>query len=317
MTPTHRPKLRDVRLPAAARLPRRNEKRSGMSLLEVLVACGILVIGLASVAAMLPAAASRLSQAGAQDRAVTASEAAMVEVEARQLLSRDLFTSGSAGLVFGFGTTDAASLTSLLSKPAGPGFSQRMDNDPAGDRRMYYVEDEVEYDTGGGTLPLNSFTNGVRRFRRGVCWGAIALPEPWGTGTSTLNAARVSIAVFQKPGALQQFALTQVFPGTAPTSMFQIPSGAGVDDPTRKQFLRPCSFVLAIPPSGSASPRWLSIVSSWPIWDPGADPQKTLPSSFRFTFRDEVPPTMLSGTTLNVIGFANLLGVTEKIMPVY
>ncbi|MBM4058212.1 MAG: hypothetical protein FJ275_08255, partial [Planctomycetes bacterium] len=47
--------------------------RAGMTLLEVLVACGILVMGLASVAAMLPAAGARLAEATAIDRAGTLS----------------------------------------------------------------------------------------------------------------------------------------------------------------------------------------------------------------------------------------------------
>jgi type II secretory pathway component PulJ len=290
-----------------------------MSLLEVLVACGILVVGLASVAAMLPAAASRLSQASAQDRSVAAAQAALVEIEARQLLSRDLFASGSAALVFGLGTPQAADLPNVgtaLSRPVGVGFAQRMDNDPASDGRMYYVEDEVQYDLAAESAPTNSFASGIRQFRRGVCWGAVVLPEPWGTGTASLNAARVGIAVFQKPGAPEKFALTTVFSSSTPSAMFEAP-GASMDDATRKQYLKPCSYVLAIPPSTSVAPRWLAIVSSWPIWRPGVDPQKSLPTAFRFTFRDEVPLNLLSGSTLTVIGFPNLLGVTEQVMPVY
>jgi type II secretory pathway pseudopilin PulG len=299
--------------------PPRPVNRSGMSLLEVLVACGILVVGLASVAAMLPAAASRLSQASAQDRSVAAAQAALVEIEARQLLSRDLFASGSAALVFGLGTPQAADLPNVgtaLSRPVGVGFAQRMDNDPASDGRMYYVEDEVQYDLAAESAPTNSFASGIRQFRRGVCWGAVVLPEPWGTGTASLNAARVGIAVFQKPGAPEKFALTTVFSSSTPSAMFEAP-GASMDDATRKQYLKPCSYVLAIPPSNSVAPRWLAIVSSWPIWTPGVDPQKSLPTAFRFTFRDEVPLNLLSGSTLTVIGFPNLLGVTEQVMPVY
>ena len=298
--------------------------RSGMSLLEVLVACGILVVGLASVAAMLPAAASRLSQASAQDRSVAAAQAALVEIEARQLLSRDLFASGSTALVFGLVTPEAAVVGTGLSRPAGVGFAQRMDNDAGSDGRMYYVEDEVQYDLAAGSAPTNSFASGIRQFRRGVCWGAVVMPEPWGTGTASLNAARVSVAVFQKPGAPQRFKLTPVFTGTTASAMFEAMPGTGMDDTkmsdtTRKEFLRPCSYVLAIPPpSASVAPRWLAIVSSWPIWTPGVDPQKSPPTAFRFTFRDEVPLNLLDGSNnLTVIGFPNLLGVTEQVMPVY
>ena len=62
------------------RLPVAKTARAGFSLLEVLVACGILVVGLASIAAILPAAGSRLSEAAAQDRAVAAAAVAMSEI---------------------------------------------------------------------------------------------------------------------------------------------------------------------------------------------------------------------------------------------
>lgn len=80
--------------------------RSGFSLLEVLVACGILVIGLASIAAILPAAGARLAEATATDRAAALAAIAMSEIQARGLVSPELFVgtpaaSGSAAVVFG------------------------------------------------------------------------------------------------------------------------------------------------------------------------------------------------------------------------
>ena len=71
-------------------LPIAKRARAGFSLLEVLVACGILVVGLASIAAILPAAGSRLSEAAAQDRAVAAAAVAMSEIRCRNLAARDI-----------------------------------------------------------------------------------------------------------------------------------------------------------------------------------------------------------------------------------
>jgi type II secretory pathway pseudopilin PulG len=54
-------------LSSKAALPERMHK--GFTLLEVLVACGILVLALSGIAALLPASGSRLAQAAAEDRA--------------------------------------------------------------------------------------------------------------------------------------------------------------------------------------------------------------------------------------------------------
>ena len=80
------------------RLPVAKTARAGFSLLEVLVACGILVVGLASIAAILPAAGSRLSEAAAQDRAVAAAAVAMSEIRCRNLATRDIFPTGSTAI---------------------------------------------------------------------------------------------------------------------------------------------------------------------------------------------------------------------------
>jgi Tfp pilus assembly protein PilV len=79
--------------------------RAGITLLEVLVACGILVIGLSSIAALLPAAGSRLAQATQADRAGIMSAHAYADVVNRGLLGADLFSSGTKACVFGKGLT--------------------------------------------------------------------------------------------------------------------------------------------------------------------------------------------------------------------
>ncbi|MFM8985733.1 MAG: hypothetical protein ACKONH_06710, partial [Planctomycetia bacterium] len=77
------------------------ESRAGLSLLEVLVACGILVIGLTSIAAILPAAGSRLTQASQADRGGTLAANAYAEMVNRGLIAADLFSSGTRACVFG------------------------------------------------------------------------------------------------------------------------------------------------------------------------------------------------------------------------
>ena len=77
--------------------------RQGFSLLEVLVACGILVVGLAGIAAILPAAGSRLSEATLCDRASAAVGVAMSDVVVRNVASSKLFFTNQYSRCFGRG----------------------------------------------------------------------------------------------------------------------------------------------------------------------------------------------------------------------
>jgi prepilin-type N-terminal cleavage/methylation domain-containing protein len=345
--------------------------RRGFSLLEVLVACGILVIGLASIAAILPAAGSRLGEASAQDRAVNAAAVAMSEIQCRGLVSRQLIpsgtwaggsaytpsaiifgetlslavdnsamssgyavtsgslaltaTSGSVALAAG-GSTPVQALLSgtvpVLSIPVPTILNSRINNDTASaDRRGFILEDEVQYlPSVTGDLPTNSFVDGVRQFNRGVCWGALITPS--GTSWDTTTAAKVSVAVFKKPGAATAVALT-----AAPNLASEIfVTGSTTPVTLQRTILKPCSMVLAI--NGTASPQWLPIRSSWILTGTmigtsgtfaGIDPGATLSSVIGHTcvtFTGTVPPSLISSGTLQVIGFENLLLVNEQTLPI-
>ncbi len=60
--------------------------REGFTILEVLISAGIMVIGLACVASLLPAAAQRMSQAVSEDRAGTLAANAYADITARRPL---------------------------------------------------------------------------------------------------------------------------------------------------------------------------------------------------------------------------------------
>lgn len=66
-------------------------ERSGFSLLEVLVASAILVVALSGIAAILPAATFRLTQAAAEDRAATLARNALADFLNRGLATADAF----------------------------------------------------------------------------------------------------------------------------------------------------------------------------------------------------------------------------------
>ena len=302
--------------------------RPGFSLLEVLVACGILVIGLASVAAILPAATARLREAATQDRAGSMAAAALAEFECRDLAFRNLFLETSTtylpanrAVVFGqvlpnvpgaVVTTGTTIVT--LSAAASTELGRRIDRAAGDANRGFFLEDELQYTFGGGPAPLNSFVQGVREFRRGVCWGAMVEPFRWGTMPSgtvapQMRAVRATIAVFRKPGAVQRIMVS----GSA-GGLFRVTSSP-FDDSLRKRFLAPCSPVLAVAQSGTDAPCWLTINSSWPQWNSGIDPQSMPPSSFGVVFREPgsaYSQLIGSGSSMQLIGFENIQSITQQ-----
>lgn len=367
--------------------PAANPPRDGFSLLEVLVACGILVLGLASVAAILPAAGARLGEAAAQDRAAAASYVAFSDLRSRGLCAQDLFpgapSSPATAVVFGetlslsistactangylIGTTPPvaasgtltsgvgvvsgslqAGTTPVLSAPLPTTIASRISNvtDPAVDnRRGYFLEDEVKYGpslTGSG--PANLFADGMRSFNRGVCWGAMLTPTPWGVTTGSITALKASVAVFRKPGNAVALSLISLTSGpSASTGVFI--TGSNTPTSIQRSLLKPCSSVLAIAPAATAAstpPQWLPIRSSWIltgtitgtsgsvngtpvsgtyIGASGSTISAAVASSSTFptcvTFAGPVPAQLLSGTpaSLTVIAFENLLLVHEQIL---
>jgi hypothetical protein len=283
---------------------------AGFSLLEVLVSCGLLVLGLAGLAAILPAAGARLNDAASQDRAVSAVTMAFDEIETRGLLTVDLFpatapfASGSGAIMIGAGLSNATALTNTLSSgtlAANGAGTIGTKIDTTGDRG-FFLEDEVEYDTAADGFPINSFSNGVRTFNRGVCWGAMVVPLRWGTPPTGMSLARVSVAVFRKPPVPITIELRQV---SGDVYVLWNPS----DETTRKTYLKACGYVLAVPPATTTPPLWLAINASWQE-GPATD------ASQRVAFRTTVPSNLLNGSILNVIGFEKLILVSEKNLPV-
>ena len=72
-----------------------------MTLLEVLISCGVLVVGLASIASLLPAAGSRLAQATTEDRGGTLAANARTDALACGLVAFDLFSDANRLQAYG------------------------------------------------------------------------------------------------------------------------------------------------------------------------------------------------------------------------
>ena len=293
--------------------PRNRGRRGGMTLLEVLVACGILVVGLASIASLLPAAGSRLSQAALEDRTGAAAANAYAEIVNRGLIAADLFGSGTTkACVFGqtlptLATTATAS--NFIVSAASTVLQTRIDS-----TRGFQLEDEVVY-TAPTTAdtPNNSFVSGnvgPRAYRDGLCWGAMLAPAQYPAVAG--GVATLSIAVFKKPGNSKLLTLT----GT-PAPMFRYTTGAAngiADEATRKQFLAGCSSVLVLPTAANTPPRWVKITSSWTNPGPGTPEVFTQRKSFvvlDFAALGSGTANLISSGSMTVIGFENLMRVDQ------
>ena len=238
--------------------------RAGFSLLEVLVACGILVIGLTSIAAILPAASSRLAEATAEDRAGTLAANAYAEAVARGLLSSDLFPASSSGttcVVFGrvltvngtstsipggkvalaSGTTVSGTVLLTQAQYILTPLSTRIDQ-----TRGFVLEDDLTYSIPTtGETPNNSFLNGgagPREYKDGVCWGGMLTPTVLTGTVGPGSVATLSLAVFKKSGSIQSLTLT-------PTSGYY--SVLPADAQTRKTYAKGCSYLLVLPTSAA------------------------------------------------------------------
>lgn len=223
----------DDRPPAAS--------RAGLSLLEVLIACGILALGLSGIAAMIPAAGLRFGEATTADRARFLAGNGHAE-----MLNRGLTTAAAVGsgrcAMFGQVATAAGGLHASLVAGATSGL----------DGRAFITEDELVYDE---SAPVNVFTaNGVgpRAYRDTLVWGATLIPaslpaQPGGSAVLT-------VAVFRRPGAAKLITLTGNDDGSWQCG-----------EADRLQFLRACSAVLVVQSGGTpVRPEWLQVRASWP-----------------------------------------------------
>jgi type II secretory pathway pseudopilin PulG len=223
----------------------------GMTLLEVLIACGILVVGLSSIASLLPAAGSRLSQAALEDRAGSLAANAHTEAFARNLVSLDLFVDRSKSIAFGRGMLTLPTLAAQQFAVPSPLINQRIDP-----QRGFLLEDELVYaPSTTNDTPGNDFPGGRRAFKEGLCWGATLVPEKFPAEAG--GAAVLSVPVFRKEPTPQLIALQQ------------IPDSGGLyrmetlDRNVLKRFLASCSSVLVPASNAAQGPRWCRITVSW------------------------------------------------------
>lgn len=269
--------------------------RRGMSLLEVLVAMGILIAGLSGVAALLPSAGSRLAEANAIDRAGALAANGYADLLTRRLLSADLFSGvpASRAVVFGEVLTSATNTSIALANSAA--LAMRIDPSLS---FSFQSTDDLVYSPGASDLPVNAFASPtLRSFKPGVCYGAMLSPEPFGQPIGSGSSARLTVVVFKKP--------TVTFQSLTLTSTSGVYSLAPADESTRRRFAAGCSSMLLLP-ANNLPPRFFRIGSSWSVVAP------TGTSSF-VAFDDRLAVDAY-GSTINAVGFEGILRADEQMV---
>jgi hypothetical protein len=306
----------------------------------VLVACGVLAIGLASVAAILPAAGSRFGQAQLADRAGFLAANARADLLNRGVVAADVFPSTTRACAFGQVATTLLTIVSATTErrwhtvigetgtngvttPASPVVNQRIDT--AG--RGFVLEDDLKYlPPSGAETPRNSFmissTTGPRTFDQSMCWGATLWPTG-GTATRGVPAV-LSVAVFSKRSDAREFQLTRSgtssLPGPTtlectgvlegnPNSVLQTRAGNSVSamamEGNRRQYLAPCSFVLAV----TNPPQWARVASSWTLSGTMVSGTENINSRRSFVVLEPAP--QFTGTNIRVVAFDGILRVDQ------
>lgn len=229
-----------------------NVNRGGWTVLEVLISSGIMVVGLACVAALLPAAAQRMAQAVSEDRAGTVAANAYADIIARRSLG--LLSASPGGNAWNptltqlqvFGTAS----DELIKHVNG---SIHPKNDNAITSSDWQNQDALVFDDNTGS-PANTFVSGVRKTKPNpICWLATLVP-----GAASNNPVRagdvadLSIAVFKKePSAIVRGELSSAGELTI--------QNASVDDDKRRQCAKGCGAVLAL----GSTPVWIRVNASW------------------------------------------------------
>ena len=293
---------------------------SGITLLEVLISCALLIVGLTAIAGMLPAAGTRLARATIEDRAALLLSNAMAEVVSRGLVATEAFPGGTAEAgvrtaVFGMVLGELPSLGVLPNGRAASDYFTAVApliRERCGSDRTFYLEDVLAYERSPyADVPMNAFMRdqaglGPRKVRRGLCWGATLTPAD---GASTPGSkAILSIGIFNRSGKSDA---GEVEAGI-PIAMKRVGSFYEAAITTTESFLGGCSWLLAIPPEPTKSPRWFRIVTSWNVAGEAGFVKRLIIDN-QAEFAELTRSTALDSTAV-VVAFEGVVRVDEQVV---
>ena len=260
-------------------MPSHSNNRRGITLLEVMIAIGILAIGLTSVMSLIPAGKSEASKAVVIDRAATIATNALADAVTYGLTRPDsIVVSGSGNVIVfdpvntSFANAGAASLRTAGVLSSGTHQQANI----AILRLVTQGRDDVVYTppTNDDDPPSNQFTMAARgpsnvaapnlRAFDGRITCLISLAKIDAASTAALTAgdqARLSVIVFHNRDVMTPSATTvsgtyDATSGTITIPLDQIPSGR-----TLKQTIRPGTIVYDSKKTSPAeqSKRWSQV----------------------------------------------------------
>ncbi len=164
-------------------------RAAGMTLLEVLVACGVLVLAMSGVAALMAAASSLVSEAAFVDETAALIANARAEIHNRQICSLQAFQSGTSlpgvrTACLGELQQRIISISSIVSSATatatplwGPSayVATRVDGPEVTAYRSFASEDRLIYSTDGGASPRPMLAGGTafHDSQQRACWGGL------------------------------------------------------------------------------------------------------------------------------------------------
>ena len=278
-------------------------KRSGITILEVLISIGILSVGLASVLALLPAGGSQARKAMVEDRRTALGENALADFQARGFLN-PVNWSGSASppvmidplgkaygvqaVPAGMNLVDVNGLTTLaLADYAIRG----------GDDLVFAIPDNEDL------APVPALQGNAKRLTEGnFSWLATIVPMT--TGSSPFY--RLSAVEFYR----RSFDTSPYSSSLQLSGSFVGPSGTisgnptlPIDKDTFKAFFPTGGVVLVT--TSTSSFEWRRILMAAPTYTS----DESALTSIDLTFNQDV-----TGTAGTVYSFAGAVGVAEKIV---
>lgn len=255
-------------------LPATSPPRQGITLLEVLIAAGVLVVGLTSVLAILPAAGSLFGEASMSDRAATLASNAAADMRFRGLFRAADFSATVKTVVY----ASNQGTNPVLNAAAFAGSAFTRNPLPSPDP----LADDDAYGRAG--------------------YAALCSPLADSASYAAGAPARVTIVVFKtRAPEREEISLTKVSPG-----VYRITSGSVYQqEDVRKRLMPPCSWV-AVQKNNRV--RWLHVGSSWATYAAGAS--VTNGSYVAFTDADAADDAIVN----TVSAFGGILKVEDHII---
>jgi type II secretory pathway pseudopilin PulG len=228
------------------RIPIQPDVRTGITLMEVLIAIGILAVGLSSVAALLPAGGSQAKNAVMADRAATLAENALADAVTAGLIRPAALTGGGSRIVLDpIGDPGLAGLTYRSLTDAGV-YGGGGAVSSAVTQLFGQLRDDVLFNdpATADSLPTNLLIEGSRGYlgRTSCLWAIESLD---GTAITGGQQARLSVVLFHERGVSWSGTIND----TGVISVTSLPSGISL-----KQVFRPGTVVLRSVPNSSQSP---------------------------------------------------------------